>query len=361
MRTYKFKLSPTREQREQIFSTLNLCRWLYNSGLEQRITVYKKQRKTLSFYTQKKELPLLKKVLPEFKNVHSQVLQNVLERLDNAYQAFFRRLKSGEKAGFPRFQGRNRYNSFTYPQSGFKIMGKHLQLSKMGKLRIQKHRQLKGTVKTCTIIHKNGRFYVCFSCEVKVQTPPTNKGNAIGIDLGVTNLAITSDGMFYENPKHLKALEHKLKKQQRLVSKRKKGSNRRKKAVHQLAKLHERISNKRKDTAHKVSKKLVEQHDILVFEDLNIQRMVKDHHYAKGIVDSAWRQLINFTIYKAANAGKEVRFVNPYNTTQQCSNCKAIAKKTIADRVHRCGCGYTEDRDVNAAINILHLGLQQTA
>ncbi len=336
---------------------------MYNSGLEQRITAYKKQGKSLSFYTQKKELPVLKKVLPEFKSVHSQVLQNVLERLDKAYQAFFRRLKSGEKAGFPRFQGRNRYNSFTYPQSGFKISGKHVELSKIGNLRIHKHQKLKGTIKTCTITHKNGQFYACFSCEIKKPTPTkVRERNAVGIDLGLTHLAITSDGVFHKNPKHLKHAERKLKKQQRIVSKKKKGSNRRKKAVYQLAKLHEKVANKRKDTAHKVSRKLVDQYDMLVFEDLNIQRMVKDKEYAKGLADSAWRQLIGFATYKAANAGKEVRFVNPYNTTQRCSSCGELVKKTIKDRIHDCSfCGYTEDRDVNAAINIVQLGLKQTA
>ena len=363
MRTYKFKLDPTKEQREKIFTTLNLCRWLYNSGLEQRITAYKKQGESLSFYTQKKELPLLKKVLPEFKDVHSQVLQNVLDRLDKAYKAFFRRLKSGEKAGFPRFRGRNRYNSFTYPQSGFHVSGRHVDLSKIGNLRIHKHRKIKGTMKTCTITHKNGQFYVSFSCEVQKRTAKSkDEKNAIGIDLGLTHLVITSDGVFYKHPKHLKHAERKLKKQQRLVSKKKKGSTRRKKAVHQLAKLHEKIANKRKDTAHKVSRKLADQHDILVFEDLNIQRMVKDKQHAKGIVDSAWRQLIDFTTYKAANAGKDVRLVNPYNTTQMCSNCEELVKKTIKDRIHDCPfCGYVEDRDSNAAINILQLGLKQTA
>lgn len=361
IKTFKFKLVPTREQREQIFFTLNLCRWLYNSGLEQRITAYKKQNKSLTFYMQKKELPLLKKILPEFKNVHSQVLQNVLERLDKAYQAFFRRLKNGEKAGFPRFQGRNRYNSFTYPQSGFKVSKQYLWLSKIGEVRIHQHRQLEGDIKTCTIVHKNGLFYACFSCEVDIKNCRTSKNNAIGVDMGVKHLAITSDGMFYDNPKNLQHFERKLKKQQRRVSKKKKGSNRRKKAVHQLARLHERIANIRKDNAHKVSRELVNQYDIIIFEDLNIQRMVKDNRYAKNIVDSAWRRLIDYTTYKAENAGKEVRFVNPYNTTQQCSNCGSIIKKTIVERVHKCDCGYVEDRDVNAAKNILHLGLQRTA
>lgn len=360
MIAFKFKITPTLEQQEKIFDTLNLCRSLYNAGLEQRITAYKKQGKSLSFYAQKKELPELKKVLPEFKDVHSQVLQNVLERLDKAYQNFFRRVKTSEKAGFPRFKGRNRYHSFTYPQSGFKVEGNILTLSKIGAINIKRHRAIKGQIKTCQIIHKNGQFFVSFSCEITIRKPrKQTQRRTVGIDLGVRHLAITSDGAFYDNPRHLHKLEHKLKKKQRLVSKKKRGSNRRKRTVHQLAKLHGQIANKRKDTAHQISRKLVNTHDLIVFEDLEVQKMVKNHHFAKSIVDSAWKQFIQYTTYKAENAGKKVLLVNPYNTSQQCSNCLEIVKKTLAERVHSCDCGYVADRDINAARNILRLGLEQ--
>lgn len=361
IKTYKFRIYLTSEQQERIFSTLNLCRWLYNSALEQRITAYKKRKTSLSRYTQTNELPELKREFPEFRNVHSQVLQNVLDRLDRSYQAFFARVKRDDKAGFPRFQGSNRYNSFTYPQSGFSVTEKCVKLSKLGEIRMKRHRPLEGTVKTCTIIHKNGCFFVCFSCEVQIVEQVAMKHNTVGVDLGVKHLAITSDGVFHEHPKHLQCLERKLKKRQRDLSKKKRGSTRRKKAVLQLAKLHEKIANKRKDTAHKISRKLVGSYDLIVFENLDIQRMVKNYRYAKNIADSSWRQLIDYTTYKAENAGKEVRLVNPYNTSQQCSNCHEIVPKTIRDRVHRCNCGYTEDRDINAARNILRLGLEKTA
>lgn len=359
IRTYKFKLEPTAEQQKKIIETLSLCRWLYNTCLEQRIYEYKTHKRAISYYTQKKELPLLKKELPNFKTIHSQVLQNVLERLDKSYQAFFKRLNKGEKAGFPRFQGKNRFHSFTYNQSGFKLNGKSLSLSKIGEVRVKCHRQIKGKIKTCTIVHKNGRFYVCFACEVPKSSHTSNTNKVVGVDVGVSHLAITSDGEFFENPKHLRKAERRLKQWQRAVSKKKKGSNRRKKAVQILAKHHEHIANKRRDTAHKISRQLVTNYDFIVFEDLNIQGMVKNHHLAKSITDSAWRQLIHFTQYKAENAGKEVVCVNPYNTSQMCSNCGSIVKKTLAERLHQCSCGYTEQRDVNSAINILQLGLQQ--
>jgi len=350
-RTYKFKLEPTKQQIEQIETTLNLCRWLYNSMLEQRKLAYKHWNISLTFYTQKKELPQLKKEFPEFNQVYSQVLQDVCQRLDNTFQAFFRRLKNGEKAGYPRFKGKNRYDSFTYPQSGFSLDGKYLKLSKIGKVRIKLHRQVEGKIKTCTIIRKNGKYYACLSCEVEQKHEST--GKQVGVDLGVKHLAITSDGEFFEHPKYLRKAEKRLKYLQRMVARRKKGSNRRRKAVAMLAKCHEYIANQRRDTAHKISRYLVDHYDLIAFEDLNIKGMIKNHHLAKSIADAGWNQLVQFTNYKAEYAGKKVVLVDPRNTTQVCSECGQIVKKTLKDRIHKCSCGYIEDRDINAARNIL--------
>ncbi len=358
LRTYKFRIEPTKEQREKINETLMYCRWLYNALLEQRITAYKRCDVSLTFYSQKKELPTLKKVCEEYKSVHSQVLQNVVERLDKTYQAFFRQLKQGEKTGFPRFKGMNRYHSFTYPQSGFSLEGKYITLSKVGTIRIKLHRQMQGTIKTCTVISKNGRYYVCLSCEIETQTQST--GKMIGVDLGLKHLAITSDGDFHHAPKYLRKSERQLKKLQRVVSRRKKGSSRRKKAMALLAKKHEYIANQRRNNAHQVARQLVNRYDLIVFEDLKITNMVKNHHLAKSIVDAGWNQLVQFTTYKAESAGKHVVLVDPRNTSQQCSNCDEIVKKTLAVRTHRCpSCGFECDRDVNAAKNILKRAVQQ--
>lgn len=261
----------------------------------------------------------------EMKNVHSQVLQNVVERLDKAYQSFFRRVKNGEKAGFPRFKSGSQYNSFTYPQSGFSI--KQLLLSKIGDVRIRLHRQPQGTIKTCTIIIKNSKYYACFSCEVEsLQLPVSEK--QIGIDLGVSQLAVTSDGERIESPKFLRKSEEKLKRKQRAVSKKKHGSNRRCKAVRELAKLHEKVANQRRDYAHNESRKLVNEYGLIAFEE---------------------------------SAGRQVVQVNPYHTSGQCSNCGEIVKKSLTVRVHHCPCGYVADRDENAAIDILKLALQNVS
>lgn len=356
IKTFKYRLYPTKEERELFERTLELCRDLYNHALEQRIFTYKKRGVSITPFQQIKELPQLKKVLPEYKEIHSQVLQNVLKRLDVSFQNFFRRVKNGEKPGFPRFQGKNRYDSFTYPQSGFSIEGDKLKLSKIGSIRIHLHRKVEGKVKTCTIIRKNDRYYVCFVCKVEKVFHFT--GKQVGVDVGISHLAITSDGEFFDNPKHLRKSERQLKRLQRIVSRRKEGSNRRRKAVRLLAKKHEQIANQRKDTNHKVSRKLVDEYDLIVFEDLNIKGMAKNRKLSKAIHEVAWNQLITFTSYKAAYADKQVKVVNPRNTSQMCSNCGRIVKKKLSERTHVCSCGYTDHRDINAAKNILKLGLE---
>ncbi|WP_258297749.1 RNA-guided endonuclease InsQ/TnpB family protein [Paenibacillus peoriae] len=359
-RTYKFRLYPTKKEQENIHFVLERCRLLYNRLLDERIVAYKQRGQSLSYYEQKATLPERKQYIPELKCVHSQVLQHVVQRLDKAYQAFFRRFKNGEKAGFPRFKPESRYNSFTYPQSGFSIEGKHLRLSKIGHVRIRLHRQPQGMIKTCTIMIKNDKYYACFSCEIEsVPLPASEK--RIGIDLGITKLAVTSDGERIESPHFLRKCEEKLKRKQRAVSKKMRGSNRRYKAVRELARLHEKVANQRKDYAHKESRKLVNDYGFIAFEDLNIQGMVKNHHLAKSIADCGWNGFVKFVTYKAESAGRQVVKVNPYGTSQRCSNCGETVKKSLTIRIHQCSCGYVADRDENAAINILKLALQNVS
>src|SRR5699024_1662723 len=213
-------------------------------------------------------------------------LQDVAGRLDKAFQAFFRRLKAKQKAGFPRFQGDNRYHSFTYPQSGFALNGKCLKLSKIGNVRIKCHRQIEGTIKTCTIRRQNNKWYACFSCEIDVDPAPTT-GEEIGIDLGTLNLATASNGDLYENHHFLKQSEISWHDARRWH-----------KAKQQLAKTYEQLANRR-DRAHKVSRQLADQYDLIACEDLNIQDMVERKTLAKQILDASWRSLIAYTTYKA--------------------------------------------------------------
>lgn len=351
-KSYKFRLYPNHEQQERILFTIERCRLLYNRLLEERKLAYGIEGKTLTAYDQIKTIAERKEHVPILKEVYAQVLQDVASRLDKTYKAFFRRVKSGEKAGFPRFKPQSRYDSFTYPQAGFSINGNKLKLSKIGEVKIKLSRQIQGKIKTCTIIEKNGKFYACFSCEVETTPlPPTNK--QVGVDLGIKHLAIISDGQFFDSPKYLRKSENKLKRLQRLVSRKQRGSNRRKKAVRALALLHEHVANQRKDYAHKVSRKLVNAYDLIAFENLNTQGMLKNRNLAKSIADAGWSQLVQFTMYKAEEAGRRVVKVDPYNTSQECSSCGEIVKKKLSERIHKCKCGLVMDRDQNAAINIL--------
>ncbi|MFK7697582.1 RNA-guided endonuclease InsQ/TnpB family protein [Paenibacillus sp. HJGM_3] len=208
---------------------------------------------------------------------------------------------------------------------------------------------------------KNGRYYACLSCEVEAQPLPKTNRHA-GVDLGVRQLAATSDGQVFAAPKYLRNCEAKLKRQQKNVSRKQRGSNRRCKAVMVLARQHEHVANQRKDYAHKISRRLVNMYDLIAFEDLNVQGMARNHHLAKSIADAGWNALIQFVTYKAESAGRQVVRVDPRHTSQHCSVCNKIVKKTLAERVHHCPhCSTTLDRDVNAAINILRRAKQQVS
>ncbi|MEV2908668.1 transposase [Paenibacillus larvae] len=354
---FKHRLYPTREQKRTIHFTLERCRLLYNRLLEERILAYKTEGKSLNYYDQASTFNERKQHIPTLKQVHSQVLQDVAKRLDKAFQAFFRRVKHGETPGFPRFKPQQRYDSFTYPQGGHAIKGNKVRLSKIGDVKIKLHRQPQGKIKTCTITVKNRKYYACFSCEVDPQQLPVSD-KKVGIDLGLLHLAVTSDGTMFEAPKQLRRNESRLKQLQRAVTRKKRGSNHRKRAVHILAKLHEKVANQRKDHAHKVSRQLVNRYGFIAFEHLNVQGMVKNRHLSKSIADAGWSQLVQFTKYKAESAGRVVVQVDPSHTSQLCSNCGLTVKKTLTVRVHRCDhCGYTADRDENAARNILQRAL----
>lgn len=351
--SYKYRLYPTKEQKQTIQFTLERCRLLYNRLLEERILAYRNEEKTLSYFDQTKAITERKKYIPALKEVFTQVLHDVAKRLDKAYQAFYRRVKAGETPGFPRFKPATQYDSFTYKQGGHKLQGNKLSLSKIGVIKIKLHRPVEGNIKTCTVSQKNGKYYACLVAEVEAKRLPEST-DAVGIDLGIKTLAVTSDGTYFKSPKYLRKSEKRLKRLQRSVSRKKKGSNRRRKAVQILARLHEHVANQRKDYAHKVSRQLVNRYGLIAFEDLDVQGMMKNHQLAKSIADASWSQLVQFTTYKAESAGRVVVHVDPRHTSQLCSNCGEIVKKTLKDREHHCPhCGYNADRDENAAINIL--------
>ncbi len=341
--------------------TLELCRWVYNETLAYRKNAYEHEGKSVSKYETNKLLPAWKKDKPELQEVHSQVLQNVQERVDLAFKAFFRRVKSGEKPGYPRFRGRGWYDSFTYPQSGFSLDGGRLHLSKIGDVKIKLHRPIEGRIKRLTVRRTvTGKWFACFSVETEEKPlPPWKDGVMVGVDVGLESFATLSNGEKIANPRFFRQEENTLAKAQRKMSKSVKGSPAWKKRLKVVGRIHERIANKRYDFAHQVSHGLVSKYGLIAFEDLNVKNMVSNHNLAKSIQDVAWRMLVTLTSYKAASAGSMVVLVDPRNTSKMCSRCGVVVEKSLSDRVHNCTqCGLSMDRDQNAAINILRLGMQ---
>jgi len=360
-KAFKYRLFPTKAQRTKLNNTLEQCRWVYNETLAQRKQRYEANKETISLYDTNRLLTHWKVERPALKTVHSQVLQNAQERVDLAYKAFFRRVKAGEKPGFPRFKGYHRYHSFTFKQSGFSLQDNgRLRLSKIGEVRIKLHRPIEGTIKTLTVKRDRlGNWYASFSVEVTPKTlRPTDK--VVGIDLGLTTFATLSDGTAIKRQRWFKRDEKDLKRIQRKVSRLPKGSSERRKAVRALNHIYHRINNRRADFSHQESRKLVDTYQVLVFEDLDIADMQATGNKTinKGIADVAWRQFVQNTVAKAEEAGRTVVRVDPRNTTQMCSGCGQIVKKDLHIRIHDCPhCGLKLSRDLNAAINILTRGL----
>lgn len=342
--------------------TLRECRGLYNGLLAERKDAFEETSVSPSLYTQINRFKELKESDPALREVHSQVLQNVAVRIDLAFKAFFRRYKAGEKPGYPRFRGANRYDSFTYPQSGFRVDGDRVFLSKIGYVKAVIHRPLEGALKTATIRKTpTGKWFVCFSCEVEPEPLPEST-EAVGVDVGLKSVIATSDGGSVPAPKFFRKEEKELARTQRRLSEAPKGSRERAKRRRMVAKVHERIKNKRSNFAHQESRKLVNRHGFIAVEDLSVNRMNKNHCLAKSIADAAWTDLTNKIAYKAANAGRTFVKVNPAYTTRDCSCCGHRRIMPLSVRVYDCpSCGLSLDRDTNAAKNILTVGLHSQA
>jgi len=359
-KTFQFRLRPTHHQRTRLARTLESCRWVYNETLAIRKSTWEQEQKALSLYDTNKLLTGLKAEKPELFEVHSQVLQNAQERVDLAFQAFFRRVKACETPGYPRFKGYGRYDSFTFKQSGFALKDERLTLSKIREIKIILHRPLEGTCKTLTIRRDTvGNWYACFSCEVDEKPlPPTDQ--VVGVDLGLTTFAVLSNGREIPRKRWMKRDAKDVARLQRKKEKLPKGSPARRKAVHTLQHAYQRQTNRRENFAHQESRKLVNQYQFIAFEDLNIRGMQSNRNKVinQGIADVAWGQFVQFTTYKAAEAGRGVVLIDPQNTTQLCSGCGEIVPKELCVREHSCPhCGLKLSRDHNAALNVLARGL----
>lgn len=325
-----------------------------------RKDAWEQEQRNVSYYDTKRMIPIWKAEKPELSSVHSQVLQNVTERVELAFQAFFRRVKAGEEPGYPRFKGYGRYDSFTFTQSGFKLVGDKLTLSKVGDVSIKLHRPICANIKTLTIQRDAaGNFYACFSCESEA-VPLSPAPNVVGIDLGLTAFAYFSNGEKIDRQRWMKKDAADIARLQRKKERFAKGSDERRKVIKALCHAYERSANRRDNFAHQESRKLVNEYQFIAFEKLDIKDMQSSGNKIinRGIADVAWGKFVQFTTYKAANAGRVVALVNPRGTTQMCSGCGVIVPKDLSVRIHDCpNCGLKISRDLNAALNILARGL----
>lgn len=351
---YKAKLSPSVERRAAGHLAL-MCE-LYNAALQERRDAWRVAGERANFVTQCRQLKEIRVDRPEFAEIPRDTLEQTLRRVHLAFEGFFRRLKSGEAPGYPRFKSRRRYASTTYRRDGWKLEGRHLHLKGIGRCKLFLSRPVEGTVKTVTLRRDRcGDWWVTFSCEDVPVRPLPDTGREAGIDLGLESFLTTSDGEHVGNPRHLRTVEANLKRTQRRVSKRKRGGNRRRKMVRTLARQHRRVRSCRQDFHFKAALDLVRRYDHIAVEDLNVRGLSRSR-LAKSVRDAGWAQFLGILAFKAEEAGRRITVVDCRGTSQVCSGCgcEPAERKSLGVRVHHCSdCGLTIHRDLNAAVNIL--------
>lgn len=362
-KTFRYRLEPNTAQRQLFARFAGCCRFVFNHGLAARKASYESEGKTLSYADQSKTLPNLKKAegTAWLSEVHSQVLQQALKDLDSAYQHFFRRVKNGETPGFPRFKKKGQKDAFRYPQ-GVKTREGRVFLPKIGWVKYRDSRPVEGTILQATVKREGEHWFVTLACEVELPDPTpvmSVEGRAVGIDVGLKSFAVLSDGTELKNPRFLQAALTKLKRAQRCLARKVKGSNNWKKQVASVVKLHIQVKNARKDFAHKASTAIVKNHDVIAVEGLSIRGMLKNRHLSRAISDAGWGMFLDMLKYKAEWAGKHfVRIGRFEATSKTCSTCGEKRPMPLSIRTYVCdSCGMSKDRDWNASLNIRAAGL----
>ena len=367
--SYQFRIYPNIEQQEQISRNFGCCRYIFNHFLAQRQEQYRENGKAPTRFQQDKQLTALKQEFPWLKEADSTSLQSSLQDLDTAYQNFFRRVKRGEKSGYPRFKSKHSHRQSYKSKcvgTNIKVLDNAVQLPKLGKVKCRISKAVKGRILSATISRNpSGKYFVSVCCtDVKIEQLPTT-GAVTGLDMGIKSFAVDADGNEYANHKYLAKSEKKLARLQRQLSRKTKGSNRREKARIKVARLHEHISNQRKDQLHKLSTELLRKYDIICIENLSPKNMVKNHALAKAVSDASWGEFRRQLEYKAEWYGKKIVVIDRfYPSSQLCSACGTqwSGTKDLSVREWTCpNCGTVHDRDCNAAKNILNEGLRLLA
>ncbi len=360
-KTFKYRLYPSRHQIRLLEQTLETCRRWYNACLAERKEAWEKEQRSIGKYAQLAKVKDFRSENPFAAQVHSHILQVTTVDLDKAFQAFFRRVKTGEKPGYPRFKGQGRFSSFGLKElgNGFKLDGRRLRASGIGRIAVRWHRPIKGEIKTLRVVRQADGWYACFACEVEPQPLPSTNAE-VGIDVGLHRLITTSDGEKIENPRWYRNEQKSLRVLQRRMSRRTKFGRNWSKAAKAVQNQHQHVANRRKDFLNKLVNDLVLRYDRIAVEDLQIANMVRNHHLSKSILDAGWGYFRQQLVSKAEYAGKLVVVVPPAYTSKTCSGCGQLFESlTLAERWVECDCGLSLDRDHNAALNLLSLGRKE--
>lgn len=362
--SYKFRLYPNNAQRQALDRIVEIHRQLYNAALQERRMAWQKRKMSLYYSDQANQLKELRKFDEDAAWLNYSSIQQTLRRLDKAFRAFFRRVRAGEKPGYPRYKGKRWYKSVCYVYGdGIRLKEGRLYVQNVGLVRLFQHRAIPDDAKNKMVVLKRdnlGNWYVIFQLELPDLEAEDIIGPDVGIDMGLLSFATLSSGEHIDNPRWFRASEEKLAVLQRRRARCQRGSRKYRELTRQIRSLHEHIANQRRDFHHKVSTELVRRFGFIAVEDLNVNGLCRSH-VAKSMGDAGWGYFLAMLSYKAANAGKTVIEVNPNNTSQACSGCGCIVQKPLSERLHICPhCGLTLDRDVNAALNILSRGQRDT-
>ena len=360
VRAFCYPLKPNKAQERVLLQWLSACQQIYNAALEEKRDAYRKQGVNVSRYTQQKELTEVRAQDPLFEAIPVDVLRSPLFRLDRAYTAFFRRVKVGQKPGFPRFRARDRYDSFSFFKPS--IRGDRVLIPKLGHVKMSLYRPLRGTPKEVHVRRTASGWSISIVCDLGPAQPVVvDVEKIVGIDVGLKSLAVLSTGDAIENPRFFREGEALLARRQRALSTKKRGSQSRQRAKRLVGRAYAHVHNQRLDHARKTAKDLFDRFDVVAHEDLNIKGLIEKKdgpNLSKSINDASWRLLTQCLKSKAEEAGKMAVSVDPRGTTQRCSRCGVVVPKTLSDRIHSCSkCGLCLDRDHNAALNIRALGL----
>ena len=353
----RIRLYPTDAQAQALAVQFGSARWAWNNALAENQRLYAETGKSLNYHAMVIRLPKLKQEFEWLKDADAQALQQSLQHLARAYENFF-----AKRGRFPRFKSKHGRQSIQYPQR-VKLNGSRIYLPKVGWTKCVVHREIIGKFKTITVSRNAcGQFYASILTNDGLDMPAVStEGKAIGIDVGLTHIAITSDGSKFDNPRHIRKAQRNLKRKQQSLSRKKKGSKRREKARKMVARVHQRIADARKDYLHKLSRRIVNENQVIAVETLNVKGMLKNHNLAKAVADVSWNMLTSFLEYKAARAGKAfVKCDRWFPSTKACSDCGSISEtKPLDVRSWTCPhCGTHHDRDINAARNIRDEGLR---